>query len=389
MKQEDTNEKLEEINETSDEEAEEEVIYGDEAKPRRKFKVLIIILVILAVLAAVAVAVFFLGKRYIKSRFIDKINYESNEGISIDENVTIETDEPLVNEDNIDDVEKSLIDGDAKTFFENVEVISDNYVKNILLIGTDVRISDSWNGNSDSVILISINTKTKKIIMTSFMRDMYVYIPQVDKCGKLNSAHAYGAGDLLCATVSGNFKVHIDKYFRVDFYGLMDIIDAAGGIDMELIPEELPVANQYIRDMCKYTGDNPENYYLNQSGTIHLNGMQAVAYARIRYVGNADYERTNRQRKIINELIGKCKKMSMSEITDFADEALPNLTTNMNSEEIWDLLGDALKYLNYEVVSARVPFDDSSAPSHIDGQDVLLPDYKKNVELLIDTIYGN
>ncbi len=372
--------------EEPEEEIEEEVIYEDKPKSRNKFKVIVIIL---AILAVIVIAAFFVGKHYIKSRFIEKINYESNEGYTIDENVTFETDAPVPDQDNIDDVERSLIDADAKTFFENVEEISDNYVKNILLIGTDVRVTDSWNGNADSIILISINSKTNKIIMTSFMRDMYVYIPQVDQCNKLNSAHAYGGGELLCSTISGNFKVNVDQYFRVDFYGLMDIIDAAGGIDMELIPEELPVANQYITDMCKYTGENPQNYYITQSGMVHLNGMQAVAYARIRYVGNADYERTNRQRKIISQLVTKCKSMSISELTNFADNALPNLTTNMNSEEIWDLVSSAPKYLNYEVVSSRVPFDNASTPSYINGLDVLIPDLKQNVELLIDTIYGS
>lgn len=157
---------------------------------------------------------------------------------------------------------------------------------------------------------------------------------------------------------------------------------------MELIPEELPVANQYIRDMCKYTNEDPNQYYINESGMIHLNGIQAVAYARIRYVGNADYERTNRQRKIMTKLFEKFKSMGLNELTDFADKALPNVTTNMQSDEIWDMITDAFKYLGYDLVSARVPFDDTSTGTFINGMSYLLPDYKKNVELLIDTIYG-
>lgn len=384
MKRQNENNEQEEFSE----ETEDEVIYGDEKKPHSKFRPLIIMLIVLIVIASIAIAVFLIGKNYIKSRFIGKINYESNNGYSIDEDAVNGTEETVPNADNLDEVEQSLIDADAKTFFDSVDIISDNYVENILLIGTDERETGSWNGNSDSVILISINNKTKKIIMTSFMRDLYVYIPGVDKCDKLNASHAYGGSELLCATVSGNFKVHVDQYFRVDFYGLMDIIDAAGGIDMELIPEELPVANQYIYDMCGYTGEDPNNYYINQSGMVHLNGMQAVAYARIRYVGNADFERTNRQRKILNALADNCKSMSMSELTSFADKALPNITTNMDSEKIWDLVSNAFKYLNYEIVSARVPFDDTSTGTYINGVSVLLPDYKKNVELLIDTIYG-
>ena len=106
---------------------------------------------------------------------------------------------------------------------------------------------------------------------------------------------------------------------------------------------------------------------------IHLNGIQAVAYARIRYVGNADYERTNRQRKIMTKLFEKFKSMNLNELTDFADKALPNVTTNMQSDEIWDMITDAFKYLGYDLVSARVPFDDTSTGTFINGMSYLLP----------------
>lgn len=331
-----------------------------------------------------------IGKWYVDKK-IGLIHQEtsidfSSYNFSQNETVTEETEADV---DNIDDVEKELIVTDAKSFFENIDMVNDNYVKNILFVGTDVRVSDSWNGNSDSMILISINNKTKKIIMTSFMRDMYVYVPHMDKCGKLNMAHANGGGQLLCETISGMFKVKVDDYVRVDFYGMMAIVNSVGGIDMEIIDAEIPVANKYIKEMCKYTGENPDNYYLTTSGMQHLNGMQAVAYARIRYVGNADFERTNRQRKILTEIINKCKNMSLGQINSFADTVLPNLATNMTNEEIWELIGDALKYFKYGLVTARVPFDGTYTGEYIDSQSVILPDYSKNVSMLLDVIYGN
>lgn len=355
----------------------------------KKLRVLIGVDITLVSLWLIVFLTILIGKKVITNRFIDKLNYETFDGYHIDENAIKESaDETVPDEDNLDEVERNLIDADSKTFFYSTEAVESNYVTNILFIGTDVRVSDSWNGNSDSMILVSINKKTKKIVMTSFMRDMYVYIPELDTSGKLNLSHAVGGSNLLCATITGNFKIKVDKYLRVDFYGMMNIVDAAGGIDMYVTDEEIPVANDYIRRMCQYTGQDPNTQYLTTGGDLHLNGMQAVAYARIRYVGNADYERTNRQRKILNAIFNNCKSMSMTQIMNFADNALPNISTNMESDEIWDIIEDAITYLGYEVVSQRVPFDDSSTPTYIDNISVLLPDYKKNVELLINGIYG-
>ncbi|MCM1308815.1 MAG: LCP family protein [Butyrivibrio sp.] len=358
-----------------------------------KKAVLIVAAVLFAVLLLLMSA-YFLLKEYVNRRFLDQINYEStNETFTINENIPTETPsegETINEEDNIDEVRHGLIQADAKTFFQNGDSAEAGYVTNVLLIGSDVRPGKEWNGNSDAMILISINDKTKKVVMTSFMRDMYVYIPIVDRCSKLNSAHAFGGSELLCQTITGAFKIKVDKYVRVDFYGLMDIIDAAGGVDMLVTPEELPVLNQYITDMCKESGTGmvPDGYYLNESGNVHLSGMQAVAYARIRYVGNSDFERTNRQRKVLGELINNCKKMGISQITELADVALPRVSTNMSRSEIWDIINNAVKYMGYDVVTQRVPFDGAFTSEYINYQQVILPDYVQNVEMMIDGIYG-
>lgn len=361
-------------------------------KPTKRKKWPYILLGIEILILGLCVGGYNYAKHYVKTKFINNINKIEDRTLGQQEIEEIRSEaeaETEPSEDNIDDVMKNLIEGDAKSFFEQGEITHDNYVKNILLIGTDVRVSDSWNGNSDSVILISINRKKKKIAMTSFMRDSYIYIPEVDMCNKLNFAHASGGGALLTKTIEGNFKVHIDGFMRVDFYSMMEIVDTIGGVDMELIPDELPVANKYISEMADHVpGCNAEENYLTEAGYVHLNGIQAVAYARIRYVGNADYERTNRQRKILAEIFKECKTMSVSEIQKFATDVLPKIATNMESEEIWDIVKSAISYLKYDVVSERVPFDDASHSEMINGQSSLVLDMKKNVELLLDTIYN-
>lgn len=363
---------------------------------RTKKTVLIVVLALLGVLVILLVAYFVL-RDYINDRFLNKINYETTaENFTVIEDIPTEPaytfpyeDETKENIDNIDKVEEGLIQADAKTFFYSGEVAEANYITNILLIGTDVRPNKEWNGNSDSMILLSINNKTKKVIMTSFMRDIYVYIPMIDRCEKLNYAHASGGSELLCQTITGMFKIKVDKYVRVDFYGLMDIIDAAGGVDMYVSSEELPVLNQYITDMCAESGTGmiPDNYYLHETGDVHLSGMQAVAYARIRYVGNSDFERTNRQRKVLTQVIDNCKSMNFMQIANLADVALPRISTNMGQTEVWSLVNDAMKYIGYEVETQRLPFDDTYTLEYIGNQEVILPDYVTNIQMMIDGIY--
>ncbi len=391
-------------NDFDDEIEYEEVEYDDSAntelededgekKPHKfskKVRIILIADIVLIVVWVIILAVIFGGKGIINCRYLSKINTEKEANVIKSTNeVEIETDENVVEEDNIDDALKNLIDGDAKSFFESGEPASASYVTNILLIGTDVRANHEEYGNSDSMVLVSINKKTKKIFLTSIMRDLYVYIPQVDINSRLNYAHEFGGSSFLCDTITGNFKVKVDKYVRVDFYSLMNIIDAAGGIDMELSDDEVAVANkEYVYYMCRDMGWDPTPYYIPASGNIHLNGMQAVAFARIRYVGNADYERTERQRRVLTTIFDKCKNMSISELDKFAQTSLENIFTNMENDDIWDIIDDAASYFGYEIVSQRVPFDDTSTGQYIDYQAVIVPDLKTNAEMLINSIYG-
>lgn len=320
------------------------------------------------------------------SEYLNLINKESDKIIA-NENATVDPNETVTG-DNVDDKTREQIEKEMMDAINNGTVMDESYVKNILLIGTDVRVTESWNGNSDSMILISINSKTHKIYMTSFMRDLYVYVPVANKFAKLNYAHAYGGSTLLCQTITNDFKIKVDQYFRVDFYGLMKVIDAAGGVNMEVTQDEIPVANKYIDEMAKYGGFSAKDNYLTTAGNIHLNGVQAVAYSRIRYVGNADYERTNRQRKVLAQVFENCKSMGVSGLDSFANNALPNLYTNMSNNDIWSMISDAVTYLGYDIVSQRVPFDGMSTSQIIDSQGMIVPDLQKNIEMLIDTIYS-
>ena len=198
--------------------------------------------------------------------------------------------------------------------------ISENYVTSVLVIGTDGRTEDD-KGRSDSMILVSINKKTKKITMTSFMRDCCVDIPGYGE-DKLNAAYAYGGTELLMDTIEKNFRVKIDDYILINFNTFAEVIDAANGIDIELSDEEAQeVNNILISEVNELMGDERESDLLEHGGKLHLSGKQALSYSRIRKVGNSDFERTSRQRRVMSELISKARSGGISFVRKVAKNA--------------------------------------------------------------------
>ena len=205
----------------------------------------------------------------------------------------------------------------------NGEGLEKDYVKNIVLIGVDNRHFENilYNpGNSDAIILVSFNSKTHKVYLTSIMRDTAAYIQYSDalkaknsrlKDGydKINRANAVAGPEFLLDIIEGNFKIKVDDYILVDFYSLIDIIDILGGIPMTLTDAEAEAANNYIRDMDFDRGvsDWETANVLTGGGDLILNGVQAVGYSRERQTSGSDFNRTSRQRAVIEQIIVKAK----------------------------------------------------------------------------------
>ncbi len=248
-------------------------------------------------------------------------------------------------------------------------------VYNILLIGSDRR-DESWNGNSDVMILITGNDDTQKIIMTSFMRDLYADIPGYG-IHKLNYAYAAGGASALVATLEDNYDIEIDNYAAVDFDSMAEIIDLVGGVDMELSDAEVDVLNSYL-DMM---GQADQNLY--SGGYYHLSGYQAVAYMRIRYVGNADYERTERQRSVLSEIFMELQDMDAAELTDLAQEALALTDHDISPLEMLSLLPSLSNVINYTLVENRIPYDGLYSSQ----DEMLVPDFPSTIERLHETLY--
>lgn len=261
-------------------------------------------------------------------------------------------------------------------------------VYNILLIGTDARYTGE-NSRSDTMIIVSINRETKKVIMTSIMRDIYCTIPGVGNT-RINHAHAYGGVSLLLDTIEYNFGIHIDDYVTINFYGFMDAVDAIGGIPMEVSEGEIKWMNFYIDELNTLLGEDADTDRLSGSdvGELLLNGKQALAYSRVRYVGNADFERTSRQRNVLTAMMEKAKSLSLLELNDLMNTVLPCVTTNLTQGEVLSLLLHAGEYLNYEVVSGRIPIDGSWQSLNVRGMAVLGIDFAANREYWREQVYG-
>lgn len=236
--------------------------------------------------------------------------------------------------------------------FENV---IDDKIINIALFGIDSR-NQNFSGNSDSIMVLSLDTNKKTVKIVSIMRDSLVKINKKGKTtyNKINSAYASGGPELAIKTINQNFGLDISEYATVNFEGMMDIIDAVGGIDAELTKKEVvPVSssgfalNGLIYDMCTKLKLNPEKYYIKTPGVHHLNGIQAVAYSRIRKTANIwgtnnDHGRTDRQRYVMEQLFDKALKLDKSNYIKLVKALIPCTETSLSYSEIIGLATDIL-----------------------------------------------
>lgn len=270
------------------------------------------------------------------------------------------------------------------TTVKDLPVMEDKDVFNILLIGSDSRDLNDL-GRSDAMMILSVNKKTKNIILTSLLRDIYLNIPG-KKSNRLNTAYAIGGAKLLTETIEENFKIKLDGYVSVDFFAFLEIIDAIGGVTVEITEEELPFLNSHIRDINKILKEDANKDVLALPGKHLLNGKQTLGYSRIRYVGT-DFERTARQRKVIEQIFEKMKKAGIKNIVKLLDIVLPKVTTNLKEIEIISHILNLPDYLGYEFKQWRIPVNGSYRNAKVRGMDVLLIDFEKNIKEISERIY--
>ena len=337
-------------------------------KRRKLVNILTIIMIIIVLIL--------LGIYAVINHYYGKSNYVDDSEIGI--NSSVETESTGITDEEAEQLQTEIIEQTG-----DITLPNDENVYNLLLIGVDRR-DKTWYGNSDSMILMSINKDTKKVHMTSFMRDLYANIPGVG-VKKLNAACAYGGGPLVVKTIQDNYKIPIDNYASVDFDAMIDIVDLVGGVEIDISSEEMRVANGYINEMCGLAGVDASSHQLTQSGPQLMDGYQAVAYARIRYVGNADYQRTERQREVLEKIMKKCSGLGVTELNDLANAVLPEVTHNIDQSTLLSLIGQLPTILSYEVVQSRVPYDGMFSSKG----EMLVPDFTATIQKLQTDIYGD
>ena len=254
-------------------------------------------------------------------------------------------------------------------------------VVNILLVGQDTR--GEQRQRSDSMIILSINKNTKQMTMVSIMRDLYVQIPGYSD-NRINSAYAFGGFELLDATIEQNFGVVIDYNVEVNFNGFKDIVDKVGGIDVDLTEAEVEYMNseKFAHTM---------NYKQKQNfkvGTNHLDGAQALCYARIRRVGD-DFARTQRQRTIIQTVYQKAKEESWTKLLGIYESVADDLTTDMDALQLVSVAFSGYNMGLDSINSYRVPSDGSYLNETINRMMVLVPkDWNATRNELKEFLYG-
>lgn len=260
-------------------------------------------------------------------------------------------------------------------------------VVNVLLIGNDSR-ENGEDGRSDAMILLSISNKTKKIYMTSLLRDMYVDIPGHDG-NRLNAAYSFGGAELLMETIEQNLDITVNRYVLVNFEAFANLVDAVGGIELDLTSEEIEYVNGYLVEYNMLT-DRPQgtdNMDTSVSGLVHLNGPQALAYSRNRYLGT-DFGRTDRQRKVLTAVIKKLPSALVTNPKGLMDGLLPNLTTNLTQGECFSLSLMAGKLLTYDIESDSIPQPGTYRDVTIRKMAVLEVDFDANIQYLKEKLYG-
>ncbi|SHJ76421.1 transcriptional attenuator, LytR family [Hathewaya proteolytica DSM 3090] len=221
-------------------------------------------------------------------------------------------------------------------------------VYNIALFGLDSRyVNDADDPRSDAIMVVTIDKGRNEIKLSSIIRDTYVEIPGRKGMDKINHAYHFGlleskekGPELAVSTINHNFGLTIEDYAAVNFYALRKIIDSIGGLDIELTKDEIENLNEHIRSTAEYEGIKPQ--YMYKTGKQHLNGLQCVAYCRIRYANGGDYKRSERQRVVLEKMMRKIASMGKGKMLSLINEFLPQIETSLDATEIIGLGMDVM-----------------------------------------------
>ena len=215
---------------------------------------------------------------------------------------------------------------------------------NVAVFGLDSRDGSLDKGNrSDTIIIASLNNDTKEVKLVSIYRDTLLELDD-GSYNKANSAYSFGGPEGAVSLINRNLDMNIEKYVTVNFNALVDVIDAVGGLDLELTHDEVVHMNNYCVETSKVTGKSYEKIEPEVEGTYHLNGVQAVSYSRIRYTEGGDFKRAERQRLVLQKIADKAQNMSVGTVNKIIDSVFPQISTNFTLAEMIGYAKNLTKY---------------------------------------------
>lgn len=347
--QENDEEMIVDFNETEKELTPQEIKKEKRKKRRKGFFIFFVVFMSLILLIGGTLTAFVFSK-------LGKINYETPEQTTVDTNQEfVEKEEDKIEFEGIDDATGNSFREILKNWATNGgKKLSDKSVVNILLIGSDAstkdpnRANSADRGNTDVMMLASIDTKNETIKLVSFMRDSYTYMDQFDRYAKLNAACANGGPAYLVETIENDYKIEIDGYVLVDFDSFVQVIDILGGVRVN-VPGY--VAERLNKQVCK---NNP----IPSGNNVLIDGEQALQFSRVRHSdADGDISRVARQREVINAIINKCKGASLGEINAIADVILANVRTNVSQKTILKYAARAVSdnWANFTISELTMP----------------------------------
>ncbi len=239
---------------------------------------------------------------------------------------------------------------------------------NIAIFGVDSRTNDLVkNTRSDSIIIASIDKKTKDVRLVSVYRDTFADIKGVGY-RKINAAYANGGPQLAVSTLNRMLDLDITDFVTVNFASVTNLVNLIDGVEIKIEEDELAALNKNIKDGNKL--NNTNSPLIKKAGTYTLDGTQALAYSRIRKTSGSDFRRTQRQRTVIMAVLSKAKSSSLMTLNKIIDTMLPQVATNLSTTDILSLVKDVF---SYEILQdSGFPFEKKGAT--VDGASVILAD---------------
>ena len=361
---------------------------GKQPEEQKKKKKLLIIIIVLILIALIIFLSALIGKNVAKK--LDLIDYDSNEKTTIDPNQEFVDGDEALDFEQMDDATGNDFKSILKNWATNGgEKMSSKNIINVLLIGSDAssedpnRANETDKGNTDVMMIVSIDKKNKTIKLASIMRDSYTYMDGFDRYAKLNAACSNGGPAYLIETIENDYKIEIDGYVLVDFDSFKEVIDVLGGVNVD-VPA-------YVANHLNRSKDYDDLERVPSGEGVLLDGAQALAFSRVRKTdADGDVSRVARQRQVISALIEKCTDASIFEQNKVADVIAANVRTNFTKKQVLNYATQAVAggWADFEITEITMPTEDARYGYEYQGNWIWVVDYPLAAQNLQKDLYG-